>query len=57
LQLLRQGELPRQIPAPRRGAGAGGESTACSPGRNYVYFIDEIFLANKQLLQGLVGKG
>ena len=23
----------------------------------YVYFIDEIFLANRQLLQGLVGKG
>jgi B12-binding domain/radical SAM domain protein of rhizo-twelve system len=26
-------------------------------GVTYVYFIDEIFLANKQLLQGLVGKG
>ena len=26
-------------------------------GVEYVYFIDEIFLANKQLLHGLVGKG
>ena len=26
-------------------------------GVTYIYFIDEIFLANRQLLQGLVGKG
>ena len=57
LHLLRQGELPRPLPPSRcRGRGCRGRAAAAQ-GVEYVYFIDEIFLPNRPLLEGLVGRG
>ena len=58
LHLLRQGELPRPLPPPRcRGRGLAEVARLRAQGVEYVYFIDEIFLPNRPLLEGLVGRG
>ena len=55
---MRQGELPRPLPPSRcRGRGCRGRAQLRAQGVEYVYFIDEIFLPNRPLLEGLVGRG
>ncbi len=56
LQLLREGQLPQRLSQAAASGAARRSSTGCvAQGIEYVYFIDEIFLPNRELLKALAG--
>ena len=57
LHVLREGQLPQRLPqAAARGAPRRARSGCSRQGVEYVYFIDEIFLPNRELLEALAGR-
>ena len=54
LHILRKRQLSRQVSPPACTTVVLMKSTGCiAQGVEYIYFIDEIFLPNKELLEGL----